>query len=301
MKLARFRRDGGEAAVGCVLDGRVVDLTEFVPLLAQRLGRPAPAEAASPCAWIEAGWLAPPVAGVIERLAGELRLGMACPSVDEVEVLPPVDRPRQVLAVGRNFASHAREHGHAPPEEPIIFGKAVSSLIGHGHPVRFPASVGRVEHEAEVAVVLGRGGRDIPEQAAREHIAGYCCFNDLTARDIQRLDAGRGHPWLRSKGMDSFGPIGPWLVTSDEMPWPLAGRIECRVNGVLRQQGDTRDMLFPPDRVISFISRFLTLSPGDVIALGTPEGVGPVAPGDVVEVFVEGVGVLRNPVAGAEE
>jgi 2-keto-4-pentenoate hydratase/2-oxohepta-3-ene-1,7-dioic acid hydratase in catechol pathway len=100
--------------------------------------------------------------------------------------------------------------------------------------------------------------------------------------------------------MDTFGPIGPWLVTADEMPWPLAGRIECRVNGDLRQQGDAKDMLFPPDRIIAFISRYITLSPGDVIALGTPEGVGPLAPGDVVEVFVEGVGLLRNPVARAE-
>lgn len=300
MKLARFRKDGGPPAIGCVLQERVVDLTELVPLLARRLGMPAPSEASSVCAWIEAGWLAPHVALAIERLAGELRLGMACPALDEVDVLPPVDRPRQVLAVGRNFVSHAREGGHEAPEEPIIFAKAVSSLIGHEHEVRCPESVGRVDHEAEVAVIVGRGGRNIPAERAREFIAGYTCFNDLTARDLQRQDAGRGHPWLRSKGMDTFGPIGPWLVTADEMPWPLAGRIECRVNGDLRQQGDAKDMLFPPDRIIAFISRYITLSPGDVIALGTPEGVGPLAPGDVVEVFVEGVGLLRNPVARAE-
>lgn len=300
MKLARFRRDAGAPAVGCVLQDRVVDLTELVPLLARRLGMAPPAEAASVCAWIEAGWLDPCAASAIERLAEELRLGMACAAVEDVEFLPPVDRPRQVLAVGRNFASHAREGGHAVPEEPVVFAKAVSSLIGHGQEVRCPESVGRVEHEAEVALVMARGGRDIPEERARGCIAGFTCFNDLTARDLQRLDAGRGYPWLRSKGMDTFGPIGPWLVTADEMPLPLSCRIECRVNGGLRQRGDARDMLFPPEKVISFISRYITLSPGDVIALGTPEGVGAVCPGDIVEVFVEGVGSLRNPVVRAE-
>ncbi len=179
---------------------------------------------------------------------------------------------------------------------PFFFGKAVTSIIGPEGAIVIPPDAGRVDPEAEIAVVLSMGGRNIPEDIAASAIAGYTCFNDVTAREMQRSDFGEGLPWFRSKGMDTFGPMGPWLVTSDELRHPLAVDVECRVNGEVRQRGNTSSMMFTSARVISTISRYLTLSAGDIIALGTPEGVSPILPGDVVEVTVQGIGTLRNPV-----
>ncbi len=300
MRLARYEVIPGRAAVGCVRGARMVDLTSFVVTIARRFSVPPPRDPASLRSWIEAGWLQPPLIRQIDTIVDELETGLACPPLDSIKLLPPIDNPTQVFGVGRNFAAHARERGADAPESPVIFGKAVTSIIGPEDAIIIPPDAGRVDPEAEIAVVLAQGGRDIPEDVADSLIAGYTCFNDVTAREMQRRDYGKGLPWFRSKSIDTFGPMGPWLVTRDEYVHPLAVDVECRVNGEVRQRANTSSMMFTPAQVISTISRYLTLAAGDVIAMGTPEGVSLVLPGDVVEVTVQGIGTLRNPVCGRD-
>lgn len=214
----------------------------------------------------------------------------------DFKLLAPIPRPRAIYALGRNYPAHARESGVDVPEEPIVFAKAPTSVIGHEDDVVYKKWLTRVDPEAELAVVIGKQGSNIPVEQAPDYIAGYTCLNDVTARDIQKKDLANAHPWLRSKGIDTFCPMGPWLVLTDEIRLPLDLDIELRVNGEVRQKDNTRSMTFDVPYLISWISRFHTLYPGDVISTGTPEGMKPVFPGDVMEVEVEGIGVLRNRV-----
>lgn len=300
MKIARFTMDGGAPSVGFVHDDRIFDLAPFVPTIARRLMISAPPEPGSTLSWIQSGWLEGNVVSRLEAIAGEIRVGMASHMVGHVRLLPPIDRPGQVFGVGRNFPAHARESNSESPEIPVVFGKAVSSIIGHGDQVVIPEGVGRVEHEAELAVIIGRTGRSLSADDAEGMIAGYTCFNDVTAREMQKSDYGRGWPWLRSKGIDTFGPMGPWLVTPGEFQQPLSLDITCVVGGQVRQSSNTSSMTFTPEQVIAFISQTITLSPGDVIALGTPAGVSALEDGDTVEVYVQGIGRLVNPVVAGK-
>jgi len=215
-------------------------------------------------------------------------------------VLAPIARPGAIYALGRNYPAHARESGLEPPKEPVVFGKAVTAVIGPNEPVIYKKWLTRVDPEAELAVVISRRGSDISEEDAPSFIAGYTCLNDVTARDIQKIDLGNAHPWLRSKGMDTFCPMGPNLTLPDEMPDPLEIDVQMRVNGEIRQSDNTRSLTFGIPFLISWISRYHTLYPGDVISTGTPEGMKPVVPGDVMEVYVERVGTLRNPVVAED-
>ncbi len=214
----------------------------------------------------------------------------------EYALLAPIARPGAIYALGRNYPAHARESGLEPPKEPVIFGKAVTSVIGPEENVVYKSWLTRVDPEAELAVVIGRSGSDISEEDAPSFIAGYTCLNDVTARDLQQKDIENAHPWFRSKGMDTFCPMGPNITLTDEMPDPLEVNVEMRVNGETRQKDNTRSLSFKVPFLISWISKFHTLYPGDIISTGTPEGMKPVVPGDVMEVIVEGVGVLRNTV-----
>lgn len=193
--------------------------------------------------------------------------------------------------MGRNYARHAAELGNPVPSEPIIFLKPPSSLIGDSEPIVLPPASHRVEHEAEIAVVVGARLRSVGEEEARAAIRGISGANDVTARDLQRGDGS----WTRAKGFDTFCPVGPRVVPVD--PADLDDLVvRCRVNGETRQEGWTGDMAFPIPFLLAWISRTMTLEPGDLVLTGTPEGVGPLVAGDVVEVEVAGVGVLRNPV-----
>lgn len=214
----------------------------------------------------------------------------------DYKLLAPLARPGAIYALGRNYPAHARESGLEPPKEPVVFGKAVTAVIGPEEPVVYKKWLTRVDPEAELAVVISRKGSDISEEDAPSYIAGYTCLNDVTARDVQKIDLENAHPWLRSKGMDTFCPMGPNLTLPDEMPDPLEVDVEMRVNGETRQKDNTRSMTFSVPFLISWISRYHTLYPGDVISTGTPEGMKPVAVGDIMEVVVEGVGTLRNHV-----
>jgi 2-keto-4-pentenoate hydratase/2-oxohepta-3-ene-1,7-dioic acid hydratase in catechol pathway len=200
-------------------------------------------------------------------------------------------KPTKIVCVGRNYAAHARELGNDVPERPLLFLKPPSSLIGDGEVIELPPDSLRVEHEAEIGVVIGRRCRHVAEADALRHVAGYLPLNDVTARDLQKLDV----QFTRGKSFDTFCPVGVVVPRHD---WHDL-EIICRVNGTVRQHGHASDMVFGVPSLIAAISRIMTLEPGDIIATGTPEGVGPLLPEDIVEVEVPGVGSIRNPVRAA--
>lgn len=211
--------------------------------------------------------------------------------LDEATLLTPV-RPSKIVCIGRNYRAHAAELGHEIPQEPLLFLKATSALLPPGAVIRRPKISERVDYEGELGVVIGKTcHQPAADEDIRQYILGYTCVNDVTARDLQNKDG----QWSRAKGFDTFCPVGP-VVVQDIDPW--AGiDVETRVNGSVRQKGNTRDLLFQLDVVIRHIAQAMTLFPGDLIPSGTPEGVGPLVAGDVVEVSVEGIGTLRNSVA----
>jgi 2-keto-4-pentenoate hydratase/2-oxohepta-3-ene-1,7-dioic acid hydratase in catechol pathway len=198
-------------------------------------------------------------------------------------------QPGKIVCVGRTYAAHAAEHGTEVPELPLLFLKPPSAVIGPGETIRLPPQSSAVEHEAELAIVIGRRGRWITPEEAPAHILGYTIGHDVTARDLQQLDS----QWTRAKGFDTFCPIGPWIETELD---PSDALITCSVNGQLRQMGSTRDMVFPVHELVAYISSIMSLEPGDLILSGTPSGVGPLLDGDEVTVEIEGIGKLQNPV-----
>ena len=211
--------------------------------------------------------------------------------LEEAALLPPV-RPSKIVCIGRNYREHAAELGHDVPKEPLLFLKATSALLSPGGIVRRPKISERVDHEGELGVVIGKTCYQPPADAdIRQYILGYTCVNDVTARDLQNKDG----QWSRAKGFDTFCPVGP-IVTDEIDPWAGVG-VETRVNGEIRQQGNTKDFIFNLDVLIRHIAQAMTLFPGDLIPSGTPSGVGPVVAGDQMEVSVEGVGTLKNSVA----
>ncbi len=206
---------------------------------------------------------------------------------DDVPLLAPV-APTKVIGIGRNYRAHAAERGAKVPEEPLVFLKPPSSIIGPQAPIRHPSWVGRVDHEAELGIVIGVDTWQLASQAeASRCIFGLCCVNDVTARELQARDV----QFTRAKGFDTFCPVGPCIATDLDFS-DLA--VTARVNGERRQDGRTSQMIFPPEYLVWYLSRMMTLRPGDIISTGTPAGVGPLEPGDTVE--VEGIGVLENPV-----
>ncbi len=218
-----------------------------------------------------------------------------------VTLAAPVPRPNRILAIGRNYAEHAAELGNEAPTEPIVFLKASSCVIADGQPIVLPPHAGRVDFEGELAVVIGQGGKNVPEGEAMTLIAGYTLLNDITARDEQKRAQAKGLPWFLSKSYDTFCPMGPCLVTPDEIKDPHALTLTLSVNGEIKQQASTGDMIFTLPQLIAYLSRHLALLPGDVIATGTPPGVGPLHAGDTVEVAIPEIGVLSNPVIGEED
>ncbi len=213
-------------------------------------------------------------------------------------LIAPIPRPTRILAIGRNYAEHAKESGADVFEEPIVFLKASQSVIGPDANIEIPDWIGQVDYEAELLVVIGKGGKNISEEDAMNHVVGYSVFNDVTARTQQRADQARKHPWFRSKSFDTSGPLGPHLVTADEVSDPHNLKISLTVNGETKQNDTTSNMVYRIPTLIAFLSKWFALEPGDVIPTGTPSGIGALKPGDVVEATVEGVGTLRNSVVG---
>jgi 2-keto-4-pentenoate hydratase/2-oxohepta-3-ene-1,7-dioic acid hydratase in catechol pathway len=199
-------------------------------------------------------------------------------------------RPSKIVCVGRNYVEHAKELGHTMPERPLIFFKPPSALIGNGDTIVRPALSSRVEHEGEIGVIIGRRARHVPAAEALSYVAGYVPLNDVTARDLQLTDEN----WTRAKGFDTFCPLGSMRAAEGIDPMRL--EVICRVNGEVRQHGYAADMAFSIPIIIEYVTQVMTLEPGDLIATGTPSGVGPLEKGDVVEVEIPGIGTLSNPV-----
>jgi 2-keto-4-pentenoate hydratase/2-oxohepta-3-ene-1,7-dioic acid hydratase in catechol pathway len=222
---------------------------------------------------------------------GDWMHGRAAGNVGQLTLLAPIV-PTKIVCVGRNYPAHAAEHAAEVPAEPLLFFKPPSSVIGPGAPIVLTPQSQQVEHEAELAVVIKRRCRSVKPEEAWYHVLGVTCGNDVTARDLQRQD----QQWTRAKGFDTFCPLGPWLVTGMGEKEAADLEVICRVNGEVRQRGRTGEMVFSPAQLIAYISSIMTLEPGDVIMTGTPAGVGPIVEGDEVEMEIESVGILRNPV-----
>lgn len=235
------------------------------------------------------GWIHEDKIGPVEGSLFEAfrRLETSLP-LEQVRLLPPVE-PSKIICIGRNYVAHAKEHDSEVPDLPLIFLKPPSSVIATGETIILPPQSQRVDHEAELGVVIGKRGRWIQPENALEYVLGYTIANDVTARDLQRRDG----QWTRGKSFDTFCPLGPWIETEFD---PADAMVTCHVNGEMRQMASTRDMVFNVRQLIAFCSSIMTLEPGDVLLTGTPAGVGPLLPGDVVEVTIEGIGKLSNPV-----
>ena len=210
--------------------------------------------------------------------------------LSELEILPPVT-PSKIVCIGLNYRDHAAELNMEVPDGPIIFIKPASTVIGYGDSIVYPASSEQVDYEAELAIVIGKKCKNVGAENALDVIAGYTCLNDVTARDLQSLDG----QWTRSKSFDTFAPIGPFIASTDELD-PANARVMCRVNGEVRQDSSTSNLIFDVPYLIEFISGIMTLEEGDLIATGTPPGVGELHRDDVVEVEIENIGILKNEV-----
>jgi 2-keto-4-pentenoate hydratase/2-oxohepta-3-ene-1,7-dioic acid hydratase in catechol pathway len=247
------------------------------------------------------------LAAIVSDIDGDQKRADACRDagvlvpLHSVDLNPPVLVPGKILAVGLNYAAHAAEQNIKPPEKPLVFSKNVTALSAPNQVIQLPRASDQVDYEAELAFVIGREAKSVSAEQAFEYIAGYTIMNDVTARDLQAHEK----QWARAKGLDTFAPCGPWLVTRDELGDPHALDIELRLNGELRQQSNTSDLIFKIPQLVEFISQDLTLRPGDIISTGTPSGVGvfmnpPVylQDGDQIAIRLAGIGELHNSVRG---
>jgi 2-keto-4-pentenoate hydratase/2-oxohepta-3-ene-1,7-dioic acid hydratase in catechol pathway len=284
MRLVSYQSRSGARVAG-VRDGAYVDLNQADPAVPATMR----------------GLLAQGGEG-LARAAAALKAGKPF-GPDGVRLLAPVPDPQKVICVGLNYADHARESGAQPPPEPVLFNKFPTAVAAHEDSIVLPKCSEAPDYEAELVAVVGTGGRNIPQAEALRHVAGYCPGHDVSARDWQLKKPGG--QWLLGKSFDTFAPFGPALVTSDEVGDPGKLRISFRLNGQTLQDSNTDQLIFPIEAIVAYVSRICTLLPGDVIFTGTPAGVGfarkpPILlkPGDVAEVEIEKLGVLRNPVVG---
>jgi 2-keto-4-pentenoate hydratase/2-oxohepta-3-ene-1,7-dioic acid hydratase in catechol pathway len=286
MKLVTFDA-GGKTRIGALMEDRILDLSDLAPTLVDLLagGEALRGRAA-------------------ERVRAAGRGDATGPTlivwrVKESRLRAPILKPNKIICVGLNYADHAAEQGVKPPESPILFSKYWTAIIGPDEAIVLPKASAQVDYEAELAFVIGRKAKHVPEAEAMDCVAGYTVANDVSARDFQFKDG----QWVRAKSCDTFCPIGPALVTADEVPDPHALGIELRAKGQLLQHSNTRNFIFKIPFLVHFLSRTMTLEPGDLVLTGTPPGVGvfrkpPIflAPGDTVEITIERIGTLRNPV-----
>jgi len=277
MRLIRFGEKGSERP-GLWKEGRIVDLRKHYPDIPD-IGWP----------FFRDGWLTK--VGLVTDPGVEMDVRLGC----------PVHRPSKIICLGKNYAEHAREGGFETPEKPLLFSKTMNTLNGPYDPILLPASAGQVDWEVELAVVMGREGKGIRAADAYAYVAGFCVMNDVSGRDAQFGDG----QWFRGKSFDTFAPLGPCLVTRDEMGDVENLRITAHLDGLLMQEGNTGDLIFKIPFIIEYISRDITLMPGDIISTGTPSGVGifrdpPILlkPGSIIKCEIEKIGFIENRVIG---
>jgi 2-keto-4-pentenoate hydratase/2-oxohepta-3-ene-1,7-dioic acid hydratase in catechol pathway len=301
--------------LGAVWHDTLLDLEALSrDMAAQRRARPTRGELlprsmvalieAGPPAWARAREAWDYGRALVDRLPpAEIRRRRIGRPLDGVRLLAPIPRPRKnIFCMGRNYAEHAAERGAAPPDRPVFFTKAPTTVIGHEAAIVHHAATQALDYEVELAAVVGRAGRDIAPEDALQHVFGYTVLNDVTARDLQKAH----QQWFKGKSLDTFCPMGPVLVTADEIPDPQALGIRLRVNGATRQEATTGQMIFDVAALLAALSAGMTLEPGDILATGTPSGVGAATgaylrPGDVVEAEIDGLGCLRNRVVAPRE
>src|SRR5690348_5360843 len=311
MRLVTFRRGRGEPKPGALFQEHVLDLGGLAKDLAVQRGTVRRGRGGFPRSILEIVQGSEAVRALAreavehgQRLVGqtaaeELAQRRLAYPLKRVRLLAPIPSPsRNIFCLGRNYADHAAERGAAAPEHPVYFTKPATSVVGPGDDVVHHAITKELDYEVELAVVIGTGGRDIPRADALKHVFGYTIINDVTARDLQK----KHQQWFKGKSLDTFCPMGPVLVTADEIPDPQALSVAMRINGETRQSSHTSKMIFPVDECIAVLSQGFTILPGDVIATGTPEGVGAalgkfLKKGDKMEADVERIGVLANRVA----
>ena len=271
MKLVTYSTGGGEPRVGYVEDDHVT-----------------PLGGSSMLEYVEHG------------RSTDRQPGGEAVALGEVRLHAPISRPEKIVAIGLNYEDHAAETGAEIPEKPVVFTKYPNTIVGPGGPIRIPPIAEQIDYEAELAVVIGRTARNVPESEALEYVFGYANANDVSARDLQFSEGGQ---WTRSKSLDTFMPLGPFIVTRDEVPDPQSLSIRAILNGEVVQDGTTSKMIFSVAELVAFLSTGMTLVPGDVIITGTPPGVGMardpqlwMKPGDEVSIEIEGLGTLTNPV-----
>ena len=271
MKLITYSTGGGEPRVGYVEDDHVT-----------------PLGGSSMLEYVEHG------------RSTDRQPGGKAVALGEVRLHAPISRPEKIVAIGLNYEDHAAETGAEIPEKPVVFTKYPNTIVGPGEPIRIPPIAEQIDYEAELAVVIGRTARNVPESEALEYVFGYANANDVSARDLQFSEGGQ---WTRSKSLDTFMPLGPFVVTRDEVPDPQSLSIRATLNGEVVQDGTTSKMIFSVAELVAFLSTGMTLVPGDVIITGTPPGVGMardpqlwMKPGDEVSIEIEGLGTLTNPV-----
>jgi 2-keto-4-pentenoate hydratase/2-oxohepta-3-ene-1,7-dioic acid hydratase in catechol pathway len=294
MRLVRYEESSGAVRLGALIDKSVIDLEA-----AARERGMAPQSFADGASFLSAGDAAVQQA---QKLIADAPQSAITP-LSKVTLLAPVPRPGKIIAIGLNYRDHSMESGaKEPPKSPMIFAKFTTSLIGPGDSIVIPVGDPQVDYEAELAVIIGRKAKAVSASSALQYVAGYMPLNDVSARAWQFADK----QWVRGKSCDTFCPVGPYLTTRDEVPDPHTLAISARVNGTTLQDSNTSKMIFKIPELIEFISASITLEPGDLIATGTPEGVGvfrtpPIflKPGNVVEVEIEKLGVLRNPVVAS--
>ncbi len=308
LKILKFFKEGyPNESIGYVdSDGKVVDLVKLYYLKMREKGLSEDKAVSLTSEMVSSldnfAIIWPELKRLISSVEDESLLEQAKVSVDEIEIKPPISKPSKIIGVALNYRDHAEETGRAPPERPMLFFKSITSIVGHNDYIIIPRHLEKVDYEAELVVVIGRKGRNIPIDHAFEHVLGYTVGNDVSARDIQfGFKNHTLHSWAKS--FDTFAPIGPWIVTSDEIGDPNKLDISLRLNGEVMQSSNTENMIFNVAYLVSYVSQGISLCPGDLIFTGTPAGVGAarkpprfLKSGDVVEINIQGIGTLKNKV-----
>jgi len=282
--------------LGCEMDGRMIDLTRAISLYETIHGHILEIPPIDIVELIWDGVFTGEYLGSVLETMDKYGLVNDLIVDNEYSVEAPI-YPGKIIALGNNYRAHVEEMGQNLPEEPVLFGKWASTIIGHGEDIVIPEGIGRVDFEAELAFIIGKSAKGVPRAEAMDYVAGYTCLNDVSAREMQGRDIARSLPWMQSKNFDTFAPIGPCVLIADAIEPPVEIDIQCRVNGEVRQDSNTRDFIFDIPAMIAYITKIMTLELGDVVTTGTPSGVGPIKPGDVVNVTCSGIGTLSNPVA----